>query len=79
MPQTLPSLETVVVEEVIEETEQEAAPAAPPTLEQLLAQVPKQDPASFKKFSYDRSRKPIALGEGGPSIVEIISEGREPR
>ncbi len=71
--------EKVSVLDVIDELEEVAAPAALPTLEQLLAQVPKQDPASFKKFSYDRSRKPIAIGEGGPSIVDIISEGREPR
>ncbi|AXG99692.1 hypothetical protein DVJ83_11770 [Deinococcus wulumuqiensis] len=71
--------EKVSVLEVIDELEEVAAPAALPTLEQLLAQVPKQDPASFKKFSYDRNRKPISIGEGGPSIVDIISEGREPR
>ncbi|WP_414657521.1 helix-turn-helix domain-containing protein [Deinococcus sp. VB343] len=71
--------EKVSVLQVIDETEQKTVPAALPTLEQLLAQVPKQDPASFKKFSYDRNRKPISIGEGGPSIVDIISEGREPR
>lgn len=68
--------EKVSVIEVIDELE-EVAPAALPTLEQLLAQVPKQDPATFKKFSYDRTRKPISIGADGPSIAEMISEGRD--
>lgn len=69
--------EKVSVIEVIDETEQKPAPAALPTLEQLLAQVPKRDPNTFKKFSYDRTRQPISIGGDGPSISELISEGRE--
>ncbi|MFC6591993.1 helix-turn-helix domain-containing protein [Deinococcus lacus] len=65
-----------VLDEIEEIEEQEAAPTALPTLEQLLAQVPQQDPVTFKKFSYDRSRQPISIGADGPSIVDLISEGR---
>jgi len=68
--------ERVELTEVIERGDTQQAPL-PPTLEQLLAQVPKQDPSTFKKFSYDRTRKPISIGEGGSSIAEIISEGRD--
>lgn len=69
--------EKVSVIEVIDEIEEQAAPAPLSTLEQLLAQVPRQDPTTFKKFSYDRNREPISIGADGPSIVDLISEGRD--
>lgn len=53
--------------------------APPRTLEELLAEMPRQDPSKFKKFRYDRSRKPVSIGSDGPSIADIISEGRGPR
>ncbi len=67
----------VAYTEIFEEVADTATePAAPPTLEQLLAQVPVQDPTQFKKFRYSGKGKRVDIS-GGPSIVEMISEGRD--
>lgn len=70
--------QAVDITEVIERQENETSELpALPTLEELLAQIPKRDPGTFKRFSYDRSREPISIGPDGPSIVDLISEGRD--
>lgn len=66
--------EKVEITEVLEDV-QETAPASP-TLESLLAQLPPIDPATFPVFRRDPQRRPIPLSSG-PSITEMISEGRE--
>lgn len=64
----------VEITEMLEDV-QESAPASP-TLDSLLAQLPPMDPATFPVFKRDPERQPIPLGSG-PSITEMISEGRE--
>ena len=59
---------------MLEDT-QETAPASP-SLERLLAQVPEVDPTTFPIFKRDPKRRSIPLGSG-PSITEMISEGRD--
>lgn len=52
-------------------------PAGPrPVLDDLLAQVPREDVSTFPRFRRDRERRPVPLGSG-PSIAEMISEGRD--
>lgn len=66
----------VSVLEVIDELEEETAPSAPPTLEQLLAQVPLPDLTTAQQFRYSGKGKRVDVS-GGPSIADIISEGRD--
>lgn len=66
--------EKVSVTEVIEEVEEVTAPATLPTLEQLLAQVPRQDPGTFKTFQYSGVR--VKPKQSGPPAEEIIAQLR---
>ena len=66
--------EKVAITEMLEDV-QESGPASP-ALDSLLAQLPRVDPATFPVFKRDPERRPIPLGSG-PSITEMISEGRE--
>ena len=69
--------EKVGLMDVVDEIEQpRITQATPPTLETLLAQLPPVDPGALPVFKHDPHRKPVALGEG-PSISQMISEGRE--
>ncbi|WP_425145626.1 hypothetical protein [Deinococcus sp.] len=47
-----------------------------PTLEALLAQLPLIDTQALPIFKHDPQRPPLPLGEG-PTIAQMISEGRE--
>ena len=64
----------VEITELLEDA-RETAPASP-SLDSLLAQLPPIDPATFPVFKRDPKRRPIPLSSG-PSITEMISEGRE--
>lgn len=64
---------TEIFEEVTEAAEE---PTAPPTLEQLLAQVLLPDLTTAQKFSYSGKGKRADIS-GGPSIADVISEGRD--
>ncbi len=64
----------VEITEMLEDV-QETAPASP-TLENLLTRIPAVDPATLPVFKHDPKRRPIPLGSG-PSITELISEGRD--
>ncbi|WP_407540845.1 hypothetical protein Q0M94_05510 [Deinococcus radiomollis] len=66
----------VVITDMLEEVQDSATPPIPQTLENLLAQMPQDVPTTVKKFSYSgRGRR--ADVSGGPSVVDIVAEGRE--
>lgn len=64
----------VEITEMLEDAQETASTS--PTLDSLLAQLPRVDPATFPVFKRDPGRRPIPLNSG-PSITEMISEGRE--
>ncbi|WP_309569996.1 helix-turn-helix transcriptional regulator [Deinococcus sp.] len=66
----------VMITEVLEDVP-DTLPADPlPTLDDLLAQTPREDLSTFPRFRRDPHRRPAPLGDG-PGIAEMISEGRE--
>lgn len=69
--------EKVGLMDVVDEVEQpRELQTTHQTVETLLAHLPPADPSTFPVFRHDPKRKPVALGKG-PSIAQMISEGRE--
>jgi hypothetical protein len=69
--------EKVGLMDVVDEWEQpQAVKSEPPTLESLLAHLPTTDPSEFPLFKRNLKRQPVLLGQG-PTITEMISEGRD--